>query len=79
MSNRRQFGRAGQLRPEFEEDLHQFGEDLYIDDGSQPLPPMCANPQQQLVQEWPFANKAGVEGTYIILRIIKKSFEKQRN
>lgn len=62
MSNRRQFGRAGQLRPEFEEDLHQFGEDLYIDDGSQPLPPMCANPQQQLVQEWPFANKAGVEG-----------------
>ncbi|XP_062594997.1 E3 SUMO-protein ligase RanBP2-like [Saccostrea cucullata] len=60
MSNRRQYGRGGQLRPEYEEDLYQFGEDLYEDDGSQPLPAVC--PESQLVQDWPFGNKAGVEG-----------------
>ncbi|XP_061165274.1 E3 SUMO-protein ligase RanBP2-like isoform X2 [Saccostrea echinata] len=60
MSNRRQYGRGSQLRPEYEEDIYQFGEDLYEDDGSQPLPAMC--PEPQLVQDWPFGNKAGVEG-----------------
>ena len=62
MSNRRQFGRAGQLRPEFEEEISQFGEDLYVDDGSQPLPAVCVEPPSQLVQDWPFGNKAGMEG-----------------
>jgi hypothetical protein len=60
MSSRRQFGRGSQLRPEYEEDLYPFGEDLYEDDGSQPLP--AVGPEQQLVHDWPFGHKTDVEG-----------------